>query len=182
MISCSTFLSSRYPHRRVVYPYLLWYDMPTMNPQYFSSKEGLEKLQAEYEHRTGAQRAEIAARLKEAKEQGDLGENQEFSDAKEAQSMNEGRIEELKQILDNAVISAHNGKSSVVGVGSHITVQHGGAKREFDIVGAAEADPANGRISNESPLGSAFLGHKKSDKVIAHTPRGALEYTILEVA
>ncbi len=153
-----------------------------MNSQYFSSQEGLEKLQQEYEHRTGVQRAEIAARLKEAKEQGDLSENQEFSDAKEAQSMNEGRIEELKQILEHAVVLTHNGKSSTINVGSHITVQHGSAKREFDIVGAAEADPANGRISNESPLGAAFLGHKKGDKVVAHTPKGPMEYTIVEVA
>jgi transcription elongation factor GreA len=153
-----------------------------MNSQYFSSQEGLEKLQAEYEHRTGVQRAEIAARLKEAKEQGDLSENQEFSDAKEAQSMNEGRIEELKQILEHAVVLTNTGKSGAINVGSHIVVEHKGAKREFDIVGAAEADPANGRISNESPLGAAFLGHKKGDKVIAHTPKGAMEYTIVEVA
>src|SRR6185436_8090560 len=127
-----------------------------MLSQYFS-KEGLEKINEEYEHRTGALRQEIAARIKEAKEQGDLSENAEYTEAKEAQSLNEGRIEELKAILDNAVIFSEGaGKSGVVSVGSRLQVQTGKDTREFAIVGASEADPANGKISNESPLGSAF--------------------------
>ena len=152
-----------------------------MDSQYFS-KEGLEKLKEEYEHRTGQLRLEIAARIKEAKEQGDLSENQEYSDAKEAQSMNEGRIEELKQVLDNAVVfSSGGGKAGIVGVGTQIKVQTGKDVRELKIVGAAESDPANGLISNESPLGSAFLGHKKGDSVSILTPKGQVEYKILEV-
>lgn len=151
-----------------------------MDQQYFS-KEGLEKLKAEYAHRTGQLRTEIAARIKEAKEQGDLSENAEFAEAKEAQSLNEGRVEELKAILDNAVLIEARASSGVARVGSHLKVQAGKDSREFIIVGAAEADPANGKISNESPLGTALLGTKKGDKVSVRTPKGEVEYKVLEI-
>lgn len=151
-----------------------------MDSQYFS-KEGLEKLKEEYARRTGALRSEIALRIKEAKEQGDLSENAEYSEAKEAQSLNEGRVEELKQILDNAVVITGAGKNGIITVGSSISVQTPGGARDFVIVGAAEADPAQGRISNESPLGSAFIGHKKGDAIAVRTPKGENTYTILEV-
>lgn len=152
-----------------------------MDSQYFS-KEGLEKLKEEYENRTGALRAEIAVRIKEAKEQGDLSENAEYTEAKEAQSLNEGRIEELKVILDNAVLIGNGtSKGGVVTVGSRIAVQTGKDAREFTIVGAAEADPGNGKISNESPLGAAFIGQKKGDKVSVRTPKGEIEYKITDV-
>lgn len=148
--------------------------------QYFS-KEGLEKLKEEYALRTGQTRADIAARIKEAKDQGDLSENAEYAEAKEAQSLNEGRIEDLKAILDNAVIIAKPAAGGAVAVGSHIRVQNGGEAREFLIVGASEADPVNGKISNESPLGSAFLGRKKGEKVSVTTPKGPVEYKVIEV-
>jgi len=151
-----------------------------MASQYFS-QEGLEKLKEEYSHRTEQQRAEIAARIKEAKEQGDLSENAEYAEAKEAQSLNEGRIEELRVILGNAVVFGSPAAGGIVHVGSRLTVQTGKDTREFIVVGAAEADPANGKISNESPLGAAFLGHKKGDKVTVLTPKGSAEYKILEV-
>jgi len=151
-----------------------------MVSQYFS-KEGLEKLKEEYTFRTGQQRVDIAARIKEAKEQGDLSENAEYAEAKESQSLNEGRIEELKTILDNAVIIAKPAAGGAVSVGSHIRVQNGGEAREFMIVGASEADPANGKISNESPLGSAFLGRKKGEKIKVTTPKGSVEYKVIEV-
>lgn len=152
-----------------------------MDSQYFS-KEGLEKLKEEYEHRTGTLRKEIATRIKEAKEQGDLRENAEYTEAKEAQSLNEGRVEELKAILDNAIVfSGGPAKSGIVGVGSRITVQTGKDSREFTIVGAAESDPTNGKISNESPLGSAFIGRKKGEEVGVLTPKGQMTYKIIEV-
>lgn len=152
-----------------------------MDSQYFS-KEGLEKLKEEYAHRTGQLRQDIAMRIKEAKEQGDLSENAEYTEAKEAQSLNEGRVEELKQILDNAVIFAEgSAKSGIINVGSQVTVQSGKNSREFSIVGAAESDPANGKISNESPMGSAFLGHKKGDTVKVQTPKAIVEYKIVDV-
>ena len=151
-----------------------------MDSQYFS-KEGLEKLKEEYDRRTGALRAEITVRIKEAKEQGDLSENAEYSEAKEAQSLNEGRIEELKAILDNAVIISNGSKGGTVIVGSTVTVKSAEGERTFTIVGAAEADPASGKISNESPLGEAFLGHKKGESVTARTPKGEVSYTIVSV-
>lgn len=150
--------------------------------QYFS-KEGLEKLKQELEHRINELRPEIAQRIKEAKEMGDLTENAEFAEAKEAQSMNEGRIEELRAVLENAVIISDTKSSSggIVGVGSTVKVEAKDGQQTFTIVGAAESDPAKGNISNESPLGAAFLGHKKGDIVQARTPRGIVEYKILEV-
>jgi transcription elongation factor GreA len=151
-----------------------------MDQQYFS-KEGLEKLKEEYGNRTGQMRSDIAVRIKEAKEQGDLSENAEYAEAKEAQSLNEGRIEELKAILDNAVLINGAATGGIVRVGSSIKAQTGKDTRMFIIVGASEADPANGKISNESPLGAAFLGHKKGDNVLVSTPKGVVEYRILEV-
>jgi len=151
-----------------------------MVEQYFS-KEGLEKIKEEYAHRTGQLRVDIGVRIKEAKEQGDLSENAEYAEAKESQSLNEGRIVELKIIMDNAIIISKPVAGGVVSVGSRIRVSSGGSDREFMIVGASEADPANGKISNESPLGSAFLGRKKGEKLKVATPKGQVEYHVLEV-
>ncbi len=150
--------------------------------QYFS-KEGLEKLKRELEERLSTLRPEIAQRIKEAKELGDLSENAEYDSAKEAQALNEGRIEEIKSTLENAVIiTANNNNSGTVGVGSSIKIESKeNGTRSYVIVGAAESDPAKGFISNESPLGKAFLGHKKGDNVEARTPKGLVEYKILEV-
>jgi transcription elongation factor GreA len=151
--------------------------------QYFS-KEGLEKLKQELEHRSSVVRPEIAQRIKEAKEMGDLSENAEFSEAKEAQSFNEGRIEELKAILENAVIidetKVHSGGK--IGVGSVVKAHAKDGTRTFTIVGGSESNPSQGFVSNESPLGAAFLGHKKGDSVTVKTPRGVVEYKIQEVA
>lgn len=152
-----------------------------MSNQYFS-KEGLEKLKNELLERTEVRRPEIAVRIKEAKEQGDLSENAEFDAAKEAQSINEGRIEEIRQTIENAVIIPEGAKSSgIVVVGSTIKVDAGKGAKEFVIVGVTESNPTGGFISNESPLGKAFLGHKKGDTVEVRTPRGMDHYKILEV-
>lgn len=151
-----------------------------MNSQYFS-KEGLEKLKKELEKRVKVLRPEISSRIKEAKEQGDLSENAEYDAAKEAQSMNEGRIEEIKRILGNAILISSNKKSEVVNVGSSIKVESKDGKRTFIIVGAAESDPIEGFISNESPIGKSFLGHKKGDEVEVQTPKGNVRYKINEV-
>jgi len=151
-----------------------------MDNQYFS-KEGLERLKQELEERTTVTRQEIAARVKEAKAEGDISENAAFDAAMQAQATNEGRIEEIKSILENAVvISATNG-GSVVTVGSSIKVESDKGSRNFIIVGAAESDPLKGFISNESPLGKAFLGRKKGDKVDVKTPKGLAEYKILDI-
>ncbi len=149
--------------------------------QYFS-KEGLEKLKEELQHRSDVLRPEIAQRIKEAKEQGDLSENAEFDAAKEAQSMNEGRIEEIRHIIENAVIIKNGDqKHNIVGVGCKLEVESEGKKKTFNIVGVTESDPAKGFISNESPIGKAFLGHKKGDTVKVRIPKGEVEYKILDI-
>ncbi len=150
-----------------------------MQNQYFSP-EGLEKLKKELEERSTISRPEIATRIREAKELGDLSENAEYAEAKEAQSLNEGRIEEIKSILENAVLIGDH-KGGLVSVGSSIKVESKAGNRQFVIVGAAESNPLEGFISNESPLGSAFLGHKKGDTVTVKTPKGVAEYKIVDV-
>ena len=148
--------------------------------QYFS-KDGLNKLKDELKHRVEVLRPEIAIRIKEAKELGDLSENAEYDSAKEAQATNEGRIVEVKDILENAVIIESTDSSGIVRVGSSVKVESKNGVQTFVIVGAAESDPVQGFISNESPLGSAFLNRKKGDKFEVKTPRGVTEYKILEV-
>lgn len=148
--------------------------------QYFS-KEGLEKLKEELKQRFEVLRPEIAQRIKEAKELGDLSENAEYDSAKEAQATNEGRIEEIKSILENAVIISTTDSGGIVRVGSSIKVESKKGVQPFVIVGAAESNPGAGFISNESPLGSAFLGRQKGDKVEVKTPTGSVEYKIIEV-
>lgn len=147
--------------------------------QYFS-QEGLEKLNKELEERLTTTRGEIAKRIQEAKENGDLAENADYDVARKEQQFNESRIEELKEILENAVVMS-NGKSGFVGVGSEITVDSKNGKQKFVIVGSAESNPAGGFISNESPLGKAFMGHKKGDSVEVLTPKGSTQYKISEV-
>lgn len=151
-----------------------------MDSQYFS-KEGLDKLKNELEERISVLRPEIAERIKEAKEQGDLSENAEFDAAKEAQAFNEGRVEEIKNILEKAVIISTSSNGHTVAVGSGIKVESKNGVQEYVIVGAAESDPVKGFISNESPLGRAFLGRKKGEKVEVVTPKGAVEYKIVEI-
>ena len=151
-----------------------------MENQYFT-KEGLEKIKAELEDRINVQRPEIAKRLKEAKEEGDISENAAFDSAKESQSENEGRIEEIKAIIENVVIFEEGKGGSIVHIGSSVKIDSKNGKQTFIVVGAAKSDPLKGFISNESPLGKAFLGHKKGDKIEVETPKGKMEYKILEV-
>lgn len=144
------------------------------------SREGYQKLVEELELLSTERRREIAERIERAKELGDLSENAEYSDAKEAQAFNEGRISELSNLLKSLiVVDGHtNGK---VGMGSHLIAKNGAVTKEFTIVSFNEADPLNGKISNESPLGQAFLGHIAGDKVKVQTPRGEIEYQIVSI-
>ena len=152
-----------------------------MDNQYFS-KEGLERLKSELEERTTVLRSEIAKRIKEAKEEGDISENAAFDAAREAQASNEGRIEEIKAALENAVVISGSSGGGMVSVGSGVKVESKErGSQSFVIVGAAESDPVKGFISNESPLGKAFIGRKKGDKVEVKTPKGIAEYKILEI-
>lgn len=151
-----------------------------MNEQIIS-QEGYDKLQAELTLLTTVRRKEIAERIERAKELGDLSENAEYSEAKDAQAMNEGRILELTNTLKNVTIFQRNGTSNEVAMGSRVTVKVNGNEKEYLIVSFNEADPINGKISNESPLGVAFLHHQKGEEVIVETPKGKVSYKIIKV-
>jgi transcription elongation factor GreA len=146
-------------------------------PQYIS-KEGFEDQKKELED-LKIKRKEIAARLEEAKALGDLSENQEYLAAREAQAFNEGKILESEQLLKEAIIIDKDKKSLVVQIGSSVQVKNNGNQRNFLIVGSQEANPSLGKISNESPLGRAFLGKKAGEKVKVETPGGEVEYEII---
>ena len=153
-----------------------------MESQYIT-EEGLEKLKKELEERKNILRPQISKQILEAMGHGDLSENAEYIEAKELQAFNQGRIEELENIIRNAVIIEPKIKSIHVIVGSTVKVeskQHG--VQQFTIVGPSESSPAEGFISNESPLGSAFLDKKKGDEIEAHIPKGTVKYKILEVS
>ena len=152
-----------------------------MNTTYIS-KEGLEKLKQELLEREAKMRNEIAARIAAAKELGDLSENAEYADAREAQGMNEGKIQELRDMIQNAsVVESTPKKVSSVTIGSTVKAKCGKMEREFTIVGQNEADPVKGFISNETPFGVAFMGKKKGDTVKVELPSGPLACTITSV-
>ncbi len=153
-------------------------------PDQIISREGHDKLSRELEHLIKIKRREIAERIERAKELGDLSENAEYHEAKDAQAFNEGRINELETKLKNVIIVEENGSAGgKIGMGSEITVlnKQTGEEKNFKIVSFNEADPINGKISNESPLGTAFLDKKKGDEVMAQTPKGETKYKILKV-
>lgn len=149
--------------------------------QYFT-QEGLDKLKKELEERRGPVRAEIGRRILAAKQLGDLSENAEYTEAREEQAFNEGRIAELEEAVREAVIVEPHKKHDVASVGSTIRVKSLNGEKSFTIVGPTESNPSNGFISNESPLGQAFLGRKKGDEVEVKIPSGIVKYKILEVA
>lgn len=124
---------------------------------------------------------EISRHIQEAQERGDITESAEYAEAKEAQAFNEGKIKELEQLLGEAVIISKKQSCDKVEVGCQVLAQNRDHKREFTIVGSEEAEPSTGKISNESPLGRAFLGKKKGDEVMVHTPNGKTHYKILEI-
>ena len=148
----------------------------------YITHEGLEKLKNELQERKTTAREEIKRRLKEAMEIGDLSENSEYDEARDSQSFNEGRIVDLEEMIKGAVIIENGGhKHAQVEVGATVLVKSSLGEKKFTIVGTAEADPINGFISNESPLGGAFLGHKKGDEVEVRTPAGVTKYKIADI-
>ncbi|MBL8106470.1 MAG: transcription elongation factor GreA [Anaerolineales bacterium] len=155
--------------------------MPTNN---FLTKEGYDKLQDELDYLRTAKRQEVANRLHEAMEGGELIENAEYEAAKNEQAFVEGRIQELDLLLATAKIIEDNGKKKgdVVHLGSKVTIKEGNFEAEtFAIVGAAEANPREGKISNESPIGKAILNRKVGDIVKVETPGGTYNVKILKV-
>ena len=146
--------------------------------------EGWEKLEQELNELETVKRIEIGERIKIAREFGDISENSEYDDAKTEQAWMESRIAEIMQILATATVVEAPKRSNKVSIGNVVTVEMGdGTERTFTLVGAAEADISEGRISNESPVGAVLLGSKKGDVVTAESPNGKLlELTILKIS
>ena len=151
-----------------------------MNEQIIT-REGYNKLIEELNYLSNAKRKEIAERIERAKELGDLSENAEYSEAKDAQALNEGRILELSNTLKNVIVVENSNNKGKIDMGSIVKVSCNGQEKEYEIVSFNEADPVNGKISNESPLGMTFLNKKKGDEVIVETPRGEVKYKIIGV-
>ncbi|MDO8522728.1 MAG: transcription elongation factor GreA [bacterium] len=149
--------------------------------EYFS-KEGLDKLKSELENLKTKKRKEIADRLEFAKSLGDLSENAEYSEAKEAQMLNESKISEFEDILRRAVVVKESAQREKVDISSQVVIEdEKGVQMTLTIVGSQEASPKDKKISNESPLGRALLGHKKGETVKSFTPGGEKNYKILDI-
>lgn len=154
--------------------------MTNNKKEFFLTQEGIDKLKAELHELTTTQRQDIAQKLKEAKEYGDLSENQSYTDAKDLQSFVEGRIAEIEHILKNAcVIEAQKG--GVVGLGSTVHLELEDGKQKYTIVGSTEANPEEGKISNESPIGKALIGRKPGEEIEVNVPSGTMTYKITHV-
>jgi len=148
------------------------------------TKEGLAKLEQELDDLKTIHRKEVNDRIRQAKEFGDISENAEYEDAKQEQAFVEGRIMRLEQMIRNArIIDASGSTAEEVHLGATVKVKdlRSGESFEFSIVGSAESDPPNKRLSNESPLGSALLGRRKGETVDVSTPRGVVQYKIESV-
>ena len=144
--------------------------------------EGKKKLEEELNHLVNVRRKEVAAAIQSAKEEGDISENSAYDEAKLAQAFLEGRIQTIEAQLREAVLIEKNGNGDHVDVGSKVTVEEDGFDPEtYHIVGSAEADPLNGRISNESPIGKALLGAKVGQTVKAETPNGQLVFKVIKI-
>jgi transcription elongation factor GreA len=156
--------------------------MSQPKPTYLTA-EGAARLKEELAELKGPQRQDLAKRLRDAIQMGDLSENADYHKAKEDQAFLEGRIQELEYILGNAVIVEENqGRRDIVSVGVKVTVQEDDFEPElFHIVGAKEADPRKGKISHESPFGKALMDHKVGDVVEAETPGGKIHLKILKI-
>jgi transcription elongation factor GreA len=146
------------------------------------TREGLANLKSELDHLSTTRRREIAARIKEAREFGDISENAEYDDAKNEQAMLEARIAQLEEKLRSAtVIDASDLGTDMVRVGSVVHVREGGKSTKYTIVGSAEASPAELKLSNESPVGRALLGRKRGEEVVFATPKGQRRLKITKI-
>lgn len=154
-----------------------------MSNEHYLTADGAERLKQELHHLVTVERVALAKRLRVAIQEGDLSENADYSKAKEDQAFLEGRIQELEYLLKNAtIISASETGYDQVEVGARVTVQEEDNEPEtFMLVGAKEADPSNGKISNESPVGRALLGKRVGDKAPVETPAGSFVFKIIKI-
>jgi transcription elongation factor GreA len=154
-----------------------------MGDEQYLTYEGAQSLREELERLKGPERDALAQRLRSAIQMGDLSENADYHAAKEYQAFLEGKIQELEFVLKNAVIIEElEDNHGVVTIGSQVTIQEDGSSPEtYHLVGAKEADPGNGRISNESPFGAALLGGQEGQEVVTQTPAGQVRLKILKI-
>jgi transcription elongation factor GreA len=152
------------------------------NKPAYVSREGLEKLRAELDEMVNVRRAEVATRISEAKEHGDITENAEYEDAKNEQAFIEGRIQALSALIKNAVIIDETTSKTHVQIGSTVEIEGQDGRERYTIVGSAEAAPAEGRISNESPVGRALLGKRRGERVTVSVPAGDRQYKIVSIS
>jgi transcription elongation factor GreA len=150
-------------------------------PEYLTH-DGLDKLRAELDELVNVRRAEVATRIHDAKEHGDLAENAEYEDAKNEQAFVEGRIQSVETLIRNAILIDETHGTDHVQIGSTVVVETSDGRETYTIVGSAEASPRDGRISNESPVGRALLGRRRNEKVIVHVPAGDISYRIVSIA
>ncbi len=151
-------------------------------PPSFLTREGYQKLQEELEYLRTVKRQEVANRLHEAMEGGELIEDAEYEAAKNEQAFVEGRIQELEILLANARVIEGTAKSEIVQIGAKVTIREGdNDPEEYTIVGPAEANPRNGRVSNESPLGRALMDHRAGDQIRVDAPGGSFSVQLLKV-
>jgi len=156
--------------------------MNAHQPIYLTA-EGIENLRQELDHLTNVKRPALAERLRKAIQQGDLSENADYITAKEEQGFLEGRIQQIEATLRRATIIQENGPTDEVALGSRVTIVEEGTEEPevFRIVGPAEADPVNGKVSNESPLGQALLGRRVGDMVTVEAPGGEIVFQITAI-
>jgi len=154
-----------------------------MSDQTYLTTEGASQLRAELAELKGPKRLEMAQRLRSAIQMGDLSENADYHKAKEDQGFLEGRINELEYLLNHAiVVDVSEVSRDSVQVGTRVTIQEEGEEPEsYQMVGASEADPPNGRISNESPIGQALFGKKVGEIAVAKTPGGEITFKIIKI-
>lgn len=153
-----------------------------MNAPHYVSAQRLEELKDELRTLKFETIPKIAQQIDDAKQNGDLSENAEYSDAKERMAFAHGRVAQLERLIsDAAIIEEPKANAQTVHIGMTIIVSVGAERRTYTIVGSSEADPSSGRISNESPIGEAFLGHAVGDEVVVTTPIKSTTYKILEI-
>lgn len=155
--------------------------MQTTKKEFFLTSEGIAKLKGELDELVGKKRVEIAARLKEAKEYGDLSENIQWDDAKDQQAFVEGRIAEIENILKHASVIEQPKNGKVIQLGSTVHLELEDGVQRYVIVGSTEANPDEGKISNESPIGQALLGKKAGEEVAVEVPSGTMTYKITKI-
>lgn len=152
-----------------------------MSKKYLLTKEGLIKLNEELKFLINDKRKEVIERIREAAAHGDLSENADYAQAREEQSFIEGRIQEIEDVIKNAEIITTSNHGSTVNIGSTVHIKANGQDKKYTIVGSNEANPKEGKISNESLVGKALLGKKVAEKFKVTTPAGEMDYEIVSM-